>query len=418
MYTTLRGRRDPSPMARSTLFFGCAIVCSILVFLTGFKIVYSSGESFDRTFNYALRIPFLGGENNVGAWWSGMLLLLLSLLAYDGHASYKTTSPRLAQAWAVIASILVFFSLDEIGSLHERLGTLGKKLHVGTWAFLLPLGAILGILLGRALLILWSTGGRHRRQVVPLSIGFGLLGSVAIQEFLETRLHWETAPAQAIRVMVEEGTELAGMLVLLWAVMDNTFPFCRRTVMDSRPTFAVLTEKWRPLVGIVLIVVPLAAWVTIAVDADGRGRPADWIAASLFSLMALLAVRPCLTHGAPLLWVGWLTVGLSLLASVAVLLLPVSSQRFGVEASPRLMLIGALCSLLGLIRLVGTARTASYGILVLAAAVAPFTTHVPWAVYLSVQALALGSFASMARELEEEPTRRRAREPDSSTAAR
>jgi hypothetical protein len=394
--------------ARSSLFLWSLILSSVLVYLTGLRTMDYGGSSFHYYVRILLSWLDLGHENNLGALWSGTVLLFLSLLAYDGYAFYRTRLPRVAHAWACVGCILVFLSLDEVGSIHERLGLLGRvDLEIGRWTLILPLAMVLGVLFGRALLILWRAGGHHRRMAIMLALGFGWLGSVAVHEHLQHALTWDTTWARAIRDMLEEGSELGGMLVLLWALMDHTTPFSRHAGPDNRPTFAALTEKWRTVTVIALIAAPIAAWFTSVFELADQGRPADWIAASLFVLTSLFAVRRFLVCGERIKWSGWITVALCLAAAAAVVLLPVTSQRFALEVSTRLVVLGLLCTLLALTRLVAMARTqgiaaAPYGILVLVALVAPWLASAPWAVYLSSQFLALCAFSLTARELQDE----------------
>ena len=70
----------------------------------------------------------LGSENNLGAWWSGVLLFMLACHSYDAGAAAYDRAPKVARAWMIIAAILLFLSADDIGSLHERLSLFGNFL--------------------------------------------------------------------------------------------------------------------------------------------------------------------------------------------------------------------------------------------------------------------------------------------------
>ncbi len=59
----------------------------------------------------------LGREMNMAAWWSGICLVALAFLAYE---LYSTNKDRTRVAWLILSLILFGLSLDEIGSLHER----------------------------------------------------------------------------------------------------------------------------------------------------------------------------------------------------------------------------------------------------------------------------------------------------------
>ncbi|WP_299819444.1 hypothetical protein [uncultured Jannaschia sp.] len=228
----------------------------------------------------------LGVENNVAAWWSGALLAACAFFASDGYARFRHDDRPAARAWLAIAAILLFLSADEIGSLHERLSLLGKALNLGSWALLLPLGALLGSAYVWSAIVLSRRGDAERRRVLVLSLGFGLLASVALQEFIEHAVAWESPAAKALRRVVEEGTELAGMLVLLRVTSGNSF------ASEERLPFQSFFDALKPLGMIVLFAAPLLVAVTLWLPDHGmRGRPSDWLAAVMFLGAGALAAR-------------------------------------------------------------------------------------------------------------------------------
>ncbi|MGR3463731.1 hypothetical protein [Limimaricola sp.] len=255
-------------------------------------------------------------ENNLAAWWSGMLLALVALHATDGAMLNRELSPSVARGWWLIAIVLIFLSADEVGSLHERLGGLGQAYGFGKWAFLLPLGAVLGLVFWTALYLLWQAKGRHRRQVWPVLSGFLLLGSVALQEFVEHEFEWSNVYLKASRVGIEEGTELVGMLVLLRCTMDHTAQCFRKGI----GAFSALVQLRRGFCGGLLLSVPLAVIVTISLDdLAHRGRPADWLAAVAFLAAAAIVIRRILRNesGAR----DWVLAGTCILASITAVIL-------------------------------------------------------------------------------------------------
>ena len=74
-------------------------------------------------------------ENNLATWWSSMVLLLIAILcAVAWRADPRPREdggPVLPLAWLFLAGVFALLSLDEVGSLHERLSG-DPALAVGT----------------------------------------------------------------------------------------------------------------------------------------------------------------------------------------------------------------------------------------------------------------------------------------------
>src|SRR5690606_9464561 len=138
----------------------------------------------------------LSGENNVGAWWSGMLLLLAAMLAFDGFAS-PTKRETERRGWLALSMLLLFLSFDELASLHEHLAarSLGQIA-----ALALPL-----VVLGCYALIQLHRGGLARRHVGLLLVAYVLLGSVPLQEYVQHSREWPSGAIYGLRAAIEEG---------------------------------------------------------------------------------------------------------------------------------------------------------------------------------------------------------------------
>lgn len=223
----------------------------------------------------------LGYENNFAAWFSGVLLALIALHALDGRTLYRSVAPHVSRAWATIAAIMLFLSADEVGSLHERLTGLGKAAGIGIWGFLIPIGMGCAFFLLRAVVTLWKTGGTQRRQALLLLTGFVLLGSVAVQEFIEHAFSWDTPRARAARLTIEEGSELIGMLILLLAALGNTIGLVHARPASRGKIFEVFSKHGLDLLMVLAVVTPILVLFTVSLE-DQRGRPADWLAAMAF----------------------------------------------------------------------------------------------------------------------------------------
>src|SRR5688572_30463855 len=62
----------------------------------------------------------VGGENSLGAWWSGMLLLIVGIHSLDGFYRHRDRR-RIAYAWLCLGLLMCLLSMDEVSSLHERI---------------------------------------------------------------------------------------------------------------------------------------------------------------------------------------------------------------------------------------------------------------------------------------------------------
>ena len=72
----------------------------------------------------------LGAENVVAAWYSSMLLLLVAVVcvmayALDRRHAHGWFRRTLAMGWLPLAAAFTVLSLDEVGSIHERVGMSG-----------------------------------------------------------------------------------------------------------------------------------------------------------------------------------------------------------------------------------------------------------------------------------------------------
>src|SRR5690606_16237834 len=175
--------------------------------------------------------------------------------ALDGRSRLAGLGDRrTAAAWAALALVLIALSLDEVGSLHERAE---RFVPLERWWALLPFGVVL---LGVAGWSAWQLWKRHRPRsdVVLIAAAFALFGSVAFQEELEHALVWP-AWALPLRLGIEEGTELAAMLLLIVATSACSGGiFARHAAASTGPVFAASRSlATRPLVALPILAVPL-----------------------------------------------------------------------------------------------------------------------------------------------------------------
>lgn len=280
--------------------------------------------------------------------------MLLAVHAFDGYARHAGRDPAVARGWACIALVLLALSADEIGSIHERVALYGDRLGFGSWRALLPFAAVLGAMLGYGLVML-ARSKSERSKMPYLLLGFLVLSSAALHEFVEHRVDWATDGARALRLALEEGSELCGMLIILSLVAGNTAGLSTTSGRGEGPAFeAVRRFRW-PLVGLALAMTPLLAYLTVALE-DSRGRLASWAAALLFFAAALAACRPFFATRAELAWDRWILCGLSGLALVGVVdIAPEKMVEVGpLDVGANLFIVGTIVLLACAISLIRT----------------------------------------------------------------
>jgi hypothetical protein len=225
----------------------------------------------------------LGGEGNVGAWWSGVLFLLATLFALDRCA--ETWRPVIERrGWAALTAALALLSFDELAALHEFLSARSQL-------YLVPLGLFGAGLVAYALLQL-------QRAKVPLHqllLGFTLLATVPLQEFVQFARDWPNTWIYGARAFVEEGTEIVGALLLLAATSGGLL-----RIRVGRETFASLVWLGTPLLWLAVAALPAVA---VAVRGFNLPGAPNWLGTALFLSCAALAVRGAAARSEPrLLW--------------------------------------------------------------------------------------------------------------------
>ncbi len=238
------------------------------------------GRLLPRSPVTAYVFPFfaLQHEMNVAAWWSGAQLFMGALVMWERAA---VGDARERAAWAVLAVVSAGLSFDEIGSIHERLG------H-RSWRPLFLVAAPLVAALAWALFRLVRLPGR-RLAVLLIVLASGLCAVVAGLEYLESVVG-RIAP-RGLGLELEEGLELVGFLLLLFAAID-------RRPAGASGLVAVIPDPARLAYLPGLLAAGLAAYPVLAVlivprftDLYGRGNPTVWYPSAVFGLLACQAVK-------------------------------------------------------------------------------------------------------------------------------
>lgn len=168
--------------------------------------------------------PFdLDAEINIPTWWSSSQLLCAGI-AFGIVALRNSRVTRTAYPLAFLAATLVAMSIDETASLHENFGFVVDNLvrsrsetvfdRTGLWFAVvgLPFAFFVCVLLFaayRSLEVVPQTAARF-----ALGMGVLLLGAVFIEALTN---FFGKGYAYHLAVCLEEGLEMSGGSILLWA---------------------------------------------------------------------------------------------------------------------------------------------------------------------------------------------------------
>ncbi len=270
-----------------------------------FLIIYVG--LFRYTPNFPGKYYFnIGYEMNFAAWWSGICLLTASLLSYECFCTRKKTQPKLP--WLTISGLLLALSLDEIGSLHERI------IFQGSWSNFIPY-AVIGVILIAYSFITLLLDKKTRKSALLILLAFTLFGSVALQEYIEHAVDWPYWLI-GIRVGVEEGTELLGIFLCLAAIIMHRQPQSHNNSFVAMVPNPFLM-KYLPF--IFLIGLSLHSIASVFVPGIDRllatkggvvGNPSAWYPASIFYVLFSACIHKSLaTSGKKCR--NWILIGIA-----------------------------------------------------------------------------------------------------------
>lgn len=228
-------------------------------------------------------------EMNYPTWWTGMLLFSAALLFLE---SASTRERSLRTACAALGALTGALSIDEIGSIHERVSILSDVWFGSPWTALAPFA-----LLGMIALVAGVRGIRAsvsgRRAAGFVVGGFVVFALVVVQEYLEHHPEFPKFMMKAFgikpggRIVIEEVTEMVGaMLVLVGAALvrsrDRFAPPLGFVL--ARPLNISLLQ---PLLVAGLILHCLVAFFLLpdSRELTLRGNPAGWYPPAVFFLL-------------------------------------------------------------------------------------------------------------------------------------
>lgn len=214
----------------------------------------------------------LSAEMNFAAWWTGICLLAAGLLAYE---IFCVQPKRAGAAWLSIVVLMSGLAWDEIGSLHER---------IGSFSSLLPYGLGVVGLLTYALVKLFKYKETQRSALFIL-LGFTLFASVVFQEYLEHALAWPNW-LQPIRFGIEESSELLGVFLCLNGMVVQRKEYCNTdSILAVIPNPSLMRLSRIVLVSLLVNICISIFYVPSLTDIPQRGNPAIFLPSALFFIL-------------------------------------------------------------------------------------------------------------------------------------
>lgn len=163
---------------------------------------------------YVRQIFDVDEEDSFPTWYSASALLLTAGVLWVQTQRARRLSHPLRWHWLGLAAGFLFLSVDEIAGMHETLNSITEI----SWA--VP-GALVGALVGGAYLMFLLQ--IERRTAIQFVIGGAVFlgGAVGVELYTEPYLHNDQLNTLAYNLWtaVEEGMEMAGVLIFLQALL-------------------------------------------------------------------------------------------------------------------------------------------------------------------------------------------------------
>lgn len=220
----------------------------------------------------------LGEENVVASWFSSMLMLVAAALAATCFLAVRW------RGWLVAAVLFSLLSLDELGSLHERVESIRGLDPISGAAPGLALEVVLATAVAVVLAAFAVHIRRSRRAAILFVVGLFSLFTVPLYETLS---EWLTGGRSVGFLVAEEVAEIVAMLALVAGLV---------AYLTEAPVGRLHASSRHLALGIGGLVAG-AAIALLATDllvryapAGDNGIPHNWFPSALAAVAAALAM--------------------------------------------------------------------------------------------------------------------------------
>ena len=286
-----------------TLYVWLAITNLLFAGTTAlFIAAWARLETLDQVSRWLVRYVLVQGhlatENVIAAWYSAMLLLGVAVAGVLGFVvDSRQGQSALRYGWLFFAAVFAVLSLDEIGSLHERLGMVPwlsrSGLEATGWVYVLalPIAAVTAFLLAFGVLHLRRAPGAARL----LACGVFCFALNPVVETVEMSLlkheagTWGRFAHDLLLVLEEGGLELFGILLVGAGVLT----YLRRV---AGPSLELQIGRRMAHAGWGAIVLSLAAGAVMSPMVVGRlpagdtGVTQNWFPAAGWAVTGAVAL--------------------------------------------------------------------------------------------------------------------------------
>ncbi|HEY0871826.1 MAG TPA: hypothetical protein VGD94_00025 [Vicinamibacterales bacterium] len=263
---------------------------------TMMELVWGRMDEFSQPVRNLIRYVLVQGhlstENVIAVWYSSMLLLgVAALSAAAWTVDTRRHEGPLRHGWLGFVAVFTLLSLDELGSIHERVGMIpvagGQVLG---WIYLLALP----IAVTSVLMVVF--GAIHLRRVPQaftlIAIGVGLYVLNPISEDLELAMNQAGAAVwtRISRALVEEVVlELTGTLCFAAGVCEYVATRSGERLEWDVPVRTLRLACWL-IIGTLTMGVRASLWLDEVLPAGDPGMAQNWFPAVAWMLVAAVAV--------------------------------------------------------------------------------------------------------------------------------
>lgn len=180
----------------------------------------------------------LDSEPSIPTWFSVILLFLGSVTALITGLNEK--NKIFTKYWYIIAALLLLISMDEAASFHESFGlwlgqVLGVEISLGfatirDWVVIALISVVL------VSIVLWNFVRKLPKRTTWLLIAAGMVfiaGSLGVETLHFTAFKLEEGSfAHRLSNAAEEGTEMLGAVLVLYALMDYARRYAKPPKID------------------------------------------------------------------------------------------------------------------------------------------------------------------------------------------